>query len=288
MTIIMDYLAEQTAQDNRPLEEVIRHHILEGILRRMACHAQKHLYFLRGGMLTRWWVSPILRPAQDLDFAVARELPVDQVQETFRALLDIPMEDGIHFTNLQARPIWQETEFPGVKLYFQAGLQKPGFDFSIDVGFNDPLIPEPELCAIPTLWMRSRAEVFCCRKETMIAWKLHGLYERGSRRWRPKDLHDLWLITNRDLCRSNIHLTEAIEAAFASRGDPPAMAPTILTNTEWWTAPRAKARWNDYRQGNPGLAIPSALEKVVQRVAKLLQPSLKPLRGGAKHDCCHS
>lgn len=55
-------------KSDRPLDEVLTYHLLESLLRRVAYSAHTADLMLRGGMLTRLWVSPGHRIAVDVDF----------------------------------------------------------------------------------------------------------------------------------------------------------------------------------------------------------------------------
>jgi hypothetical protein len=187
-------------------------------------------------------------------------------------------DDGLRFdpTALRLRGIWQGTAFPGLRLVVRVGLERPDRDVQIDVGFNDPLVPAPELVEYPTL-LGPPARLWCVRPETAVAWKLHGLHERGGQHWRPKDLHDLWLIGGR--ARPG-ELTGAVAAAFASRGDPVPAARSLLADADWWGTQSAGVRWREFRATVPDRTVPADLGAVVGRVRELLQPALERLPTG--------
>jgi hypothetical protein len=270
-------LADVACRTLRPLGEVVRHHILEGVLRRVAGSPHAGRFVLRGSMLTRLWAPT--RAAQDLDFAGAEILSVEETAQHFReALRDAPFDDGLRFDGaaFRARGIWQDTEFPGVRLFLRAGLGEPDLGLQIDVGFRDPFVPPPELVKYPAL-AGPPIRAWCCRPETMLGWKLHGLAELGERRWRPKDLHDLLLIGERpDLDADALAL--AIASAFTSRHYRVADAVAVFDPASWWAEKRAQARWDDFRRAADLPDIPENVARVAARVAARLRPALERLK----------
>jgi hypothetical protein len=104
-----------------------------------------------------------------------------------------------------------------------------------------------------------------CRPETQVGWKLHGLAEMGSE-WRPKDLADLWRITQR-VQLDPVELPVAIEAAFVSRGFTLDDAAGVL-HRDYWTTKTARVRWTSNKGGVPDLDTTRAA--VIERLAPAL------------------
>jgi hypothetical protein len=275
--ILLDDLADVACRTLRPLGEVVRHHILEGVLRRVALSARAGRFVLRGSMLTRLWAPT--RVAQDLDFAGPEVLSVEETALHFLDLLrDDGFGDGVRFDNdaFRARGIWEGTEFPGVRLFLRAGVGESEMGLQIDVGFRDPFVPPPELVEYPAL-AGPPVLVWCCRAETMLGWKLHGLAELGERRWRPKDLHDLLLIGERREFDPDI-LASAVTSAFTSRHYRLEDAAAVFGRASWWAEKRAQARWDAYRRAADLPDIPEDVAQVAQRMSALLRPALERLR----------
>ena len=273
---ILDALADLAARTQRPLGEVVRHYLLEGVLRRLAQSPWAERFVLRGSMLTRSWVPA--RVAQDLDFTSSTALSVEETARHFLPLLrDDAADDGLRFDNAAFRVIgiWQETAFPGVRLFLRVGLGAPNLSLSIDVGFRDPLVPPAEIVDYPSL-IGPTFRTWCCRPETMLGWKLHGLAEMGERRWRPKDLYDLLLLGERFAPDADV-LAAAIASAFTSRKYRVEDAAAVFSPASWWATKRSQVRWDDFRRAGDGLDIPEDVTQVVARVAARLRPALERL-----------
>jgi hypothetical protein len=271
-------LATRAAETGESLDDLLWRHTLEGMLRRLARSPHADALVLRGGLRTRMLVAPAQRPTRDLDFLALFDREVDEAVCRLGEVASVPLDDGvaIEADSLLAQEIWQETEAPGIRLFVRAGVGDLQ-ELQIDLGFGDPLVPPAEWVEYPALLPNPPARVLACRAETLVGWKLHGLFEHGLRRWRLKDLYDLLLLTVHTPLEAG-ELPGAIRAAFTSRSEPPEGL-RVLYDPGWWGQGRNTARWEKYRREQGGDAAPADLPGVVSRVAENLRPALAELLG---------
>src|SRR5436309_3098859 len=133
----------------------------------------------------------------------------------------------------------------GVRLLASGEVDGVEDEFSVDVTFGEPMVPEPELGDYPTLDGARSARLWMCRPETITGRKLHALMHMGMLHWRPKDLNDLRLLLGR-VPMNRADLREAIAAPFTSRGNTTADARALFRREAWWTMKMSKARWQDF------------------------------------------
>jgi hypothetical protein len=278
MSAVWDQLAERSRQTGQPPDETVRHHVLEGVLRRLARLPNAADFVLRGSMLTRAWVAPGMRVADDLDFVGTFPHDVDDTARRFRpalAIVDIGDEVCIDASSFRFRGIWLNSAFPGVRLSVRIGFGHADQTLQVDVGFNDPLVPAARRMDYPLL-LGPPASVWAVRQETAVAWKLHGLAEMGPQGWRPKDLYDLYLLSG-SVALDTAELIPAIEAAFLSRGYSLTDAVKVFTAPDWWELKSARVKWREYRRGQPAIGGADDLPAVVERVHERLGPALNAL-----------
>lgn len=273
MSAALAALMEHANRTGRPAPEVVRHHVLEAVLRRVGGDDG---FALRGSMLTRLLAAPFPRPAADLDFAAAGAVPYDVAATAERLLgpLAADVGDDVRFLphRCGAKAIWEQSAFPGVRLSVTAEAFGATHTTSVDVGFGDPLVPPAGRIDYPVL-VGPAAAVWAVHPATLIGWKLHGLAEWGRARWRPKDLLDLWLLTARvDLAADA--LGEAIRVAFASRGYDPADARRVIADPDRWAWSAAEARWAAYRRARADAPVPPSAAVAAAAVAARLAPAL--------------
>jgi hypothetical protein len=109
----------------------------------------------------------------------------------------------------------------------------------------------------------------------IVGRKLQVLAELGPRRWRPKDLSDVWMILRRSSAPSRV-LGEAIERAFAGHDHP---GIDDLLGRAFWTEPHADVRWNRFaRQLRRGVvpARPAVLVEDLRAALRHLRIGFSP------------
>lgn len=262
---VLEQLRAEAKRHGETLASAVRHHLMNAVVERIARTAESASFVLRGGLLTRAWVAPAPRPTRDLDFVGDFPFDVEDTRRRLAPALSIELPDEVKFdlTHFRTEGIWLDTEFPGVRVTLSLGLGVVDERLTMDIGFRDPLVPD-------AVWMDGpwSTRVRAIRPETQIAWKLHALAEMGAS-FRPKDIADLWLITQHVMF-DPAALPSAIVAAFESRGYTLEQARTTLTAPHWSTK-TARVRWSTQRPQGPGLA--GILDDVRARLA----PALKEL-----------
>ena len=286
-------------RSGRPLDEILRHHLLESLLRRLPQEPQAPALVLRGSMIARLWASPYPRTAADLDLLGTTPHDVAATADRIVPALApdrAPVDDGVAFDTgrCTAKGIWLDTAFPGVRLAVFAQVFGAPATTTIDVGFGDPLVPDPIRVEYP--WIAGgSAPVWAVHPATLIGWKLHGLAEWGRIRWRPKDALDLWLLVRRFGAEiPPAVLGEAVRVAFTSRGYAATDARRTLEDP-FWRSPVAAARWDrhgpwhgpghDQRHGSgrgpAGAGAPPApLDALFDALLQGLGPALAAIEAG--------
>jgi hypothetical protein len=268
-------LLDLAARTGRAVADLAWQHVLDGLLRRVSATAHAGELVLRGGLRTRMLVAPATRPTQDADFLALFDRDLDETARRVAEVLRAVVGDGVTFDPEAVRGsvIWEETQWAGVRLFVHARGEGVDRDLQIDVGFGDPVVPAPEWADYPTLLPGPPARVLTCRAETLTGWKLHGLFEHGLRRWRPKDLQDLLLLTTHAPLDMDA-LADAIRVAFTSRGDPLEGNLEVLYTPEWWSQEKNRAKWEMFRPGAGGQDDPGDLLAVAAEVTRRLRPAV--------------
>lgn len=231
---------------------------IDEILRRISLHTgARRSLVLRGSRLTRALVAPHPRDCDDLDFLAL--FPWDE--QRILSLIDEAVSDRIH-----AEVIYGDTDRPGLRTRHLVS----GREVQIDTATGDPLAEPPvEIEILPGL------SVLSASRETMIAWKLHGLYEAHDRPWRCKDLHDLSLLLDAPLDPEATQ--KAISIAFGSRQTPLRRLDRLLEGALGRSV-GSQRTWRKFARKHPLREVPLDLEGVVSSIARRLSPIAAPLR----------
>ena len=256
MKEIKKHLLEIADATNRPSEEVLNYHLLESVLRGVSHSIYVDEFVLRGGMLTRLWVSSGRRIAEDVDFLGLYPFDIESTGEKFAKIFrnidnNTDLADGItlDIDSLEVKGIWLETEFPGVRVNINAAVEDYQKNIQIDVGFGDPLVPAAQWIDYPML-TTEKLKLQAASPESMFGWKLHGLVEQGFKRWRPKDLYDLMLFT-KEVKLDEKEVRAAISTAFSSRNTTLEEIYYILSTPEWWDRSKNRSKWKWYLRRKP-------------------------------------
>ncbi|MFP2925821.1 nucleotidyl transferase AbiEii/AbiGii toxin family protein [Pyxidicoccus sp. 3LG] len=240
------------------------------VLRRLARSPEVEALVLRGGLMMRLWSGPVPRPVEDLDFLARFPFDAADTVKRLESVLRLDVGDGFTFGTARSEVIWAETAFPGVRVFVEARL--PGvagaFELRIDTGFGDPMDPGPAWTEYD-VGEGGTARVLACRPETLLGWKVHGLFERGKGRFRPKDLFDVYLLTRHAPLESAL-LPRALRLAFDSRGDSLELMERLMAG-EFGRSPWSHEKWARYRSSRPE-GRPESLADVVSAVATTLRP----------------
>lgn len=246
------------------------------VLRRLARAPVAEDFVLRGGLLMRLWAGPVPRPVEDLDFLARFPFDVPATLARLESLFRLDAGDGVRFGATRSEVIWAETAFPGVRLHVEVtlpGAEAP-FELRIDTGFGDSMEPPPA-------WVDYRlgegpsARVLACRPETLFAWKVHGLFERGPGRFRPKDLFDVHVLA-RHAPLEAAWLPTAVRLAFDSRGDSLSLTERLVSG-EFGRSPWSLQKWARFRASRPE-GVPEQLSDVVAAVGAVLGPVVEAAR----------
>ncbi|WP_158501537.1 nucleotidyl transferase AbiEii/AbiGii toxin family protein [Vitiosangium sp. GDMCC 1.1324] len=254
---------------NTPTDSLLP--FLEGALCRVAgAPALREAVVLRGGLLVRQWSGPVHRPVDDLDFLWTEPFAPELIASGLRTALASEVGDGVVFDAASASEelIWAETANPGVRLRVPARAMGVTAELQIDVGCNDPLDPPASWCEVPTA--SGPVQVRAVRPETMLAWKVHGLFERGRGRWRAKDLWDVDVLS-RHAPREDAAFQRALRLAFESRGMTLSELDRLLEG-QFGTSRGSRRRWERFRKERGAPELPEQLPELIARVAAFLRP----------------
>lgn len=195
-------------------------------------------WVLRGSVVTRAH-NPRGRDPVDLDYVVTSPAwnPDDVVAGVEAVLRRSPLgHDAVAFGTVRAVPIWEETRFPGIRAYVEADVAGVRDELQVDFGWGDPIV-----APLDTIVFHGVGPLRAVCRETMIAWKLHGLVEWGRGRWRPKDLHDLDVLLDAPIDEATTRAS--LDVAFSSRRTPLSDLGELLYRPAWGESPGRRKTW---------------------------------------------
>ncbi|MFW5798421.1 MAG: nucleotidyl transferase AbiEii/AbiGii toxin family protein, partial [Planctomycetota bacterium] len=180
-------------------------------------HADK--FVLKGAMLFFTWECGTYRPTRDLDLLARGDRSPSHVEEVFKALCAVGVEDdGLEFDarSVRAEDIREAQEYGGVRVQLAVGLAQARLDLQVDVGFGDALVPKPRKVEFSSLLDFPPATIYAYRCETVISEKFQAMVALGIANSRMKDFYDLWVLARDFEFRGEL-LCRALKATFRRR-----------------------------------------------------------------------
>ena len=167
-------LAQSKGKD---YQRVLGRYAIERFLHRLGRSPYRDKFALKGATLFTLWTGQTRRPTKDLDLLGRGSSDIGEVEQTIRAICEIPEEDGIVFDSdsVEGTKIKEEGEYDGVRVKFHAQLDGARIPMQVDFGFGDAVYPEPELASFPVLLSMEAPLIRAYPREAAIAEKFHAM-----------------------------------------------------------------------------------------------------------------
>src|SRR5713226_1204623 len=205
---------------------------VERLLYRFTRSAHKDRFVLKGAMLFSLWSNEPFRATRDLDLLGKGDNAVPAVVKIFSEICGTAVEnDGIEFlsNSIEGEEIRDDQEYRGVRLSFEARLERARIPIQVDIGFGDAVAPSAEMVEYPVLLDHPAPRLLAYPREVVIAEKFQSMVDLGMANSRMKDFFDLWILAS-VFEFDGSRLVEAIAATFERRRTPlPATPPLALT-----------------------------------------------------------
>ena len=263
---------------------LLTRYALERMLYRLSISKQRDQFLLKGALLFDLWFDVPHRPTHDADFLGFGSAEIPHVEEIFREICRIEVEDGIAFQpdTVKAAEIRKEANYAGVRVTLLGMLDSARCPVQIDIGFGDAVVPGPDEVHYPViLGEMPEPHLHVYPRYTVVAEKLEALTSLGMLNSRMKDYFDLWILAKHSDFDGQI-LSRAVAATFDRRRTAiPTGLPIGLSDEFISDAQKAK-QWQGFLRKNA--LDPMPLATVVADLRDFLMPVLAAIAAGGSHD----
>ena len=257
----------------QPMDLLLTRYALERLLHRLSMSPHRERFVLKGAMLLVTWFDEPHRATRDVDLLGFGDASEDALLSTFREIMVIEADDGIHFDlkNLRIDAIREDLEYGGSRLRTTATLAGARIPITVDIGFGDAIAPGTEDVNLPVLLDMPSPHLRTYPPETVIAEKVHAMVALGRANSRMKDYYDVWMLTSTfDLDPDRMR--QAITATFARRNTAvPNQVPDGLGDA-FADDPAKQRQWKAFIRDLTG-PVPE-LDRVVADLRDRLMPVL--------------
>lgn len=281
---VRDRLLNKARAEKLDYNLLLTRYALERMLYRLSISKQRDQFLLKGALLFDLWFDVPHRPTHDADFLGFGSAEIPHIEEIFRDICCIEVEDGIAFSpdTVKAAEIRKEANYAGVRVTLLGMLDSARCPVQIDIGFGDAVVPGPDEVHYPViLGEMPEPHLHVYPRYTVVAEKLEALTSLGMLNSRMKDYFDLWILAKHSDFDGQI-LSRAVAATFDRRRTAvPAGVPIGLSDEFISDAQKGK-QWQAFLRKNA--LDPMPLATVVTDLHDFLMPVLAVIAAGGSHD----
>ena len=195
---VLTRLKNQSKEEGIPFQMVLQLFAQEEFLRKLSLSQYADNLILKGGMFIYTLTEFDSRPTRDIDFLIKNmHGSLENIEQTMRDICNI--NTGNNFITLEVlgtETISVDKKYPSVKTSFMGRIGNVRIPFSIDVGIDDVIVPNPIKRTIVTrLPDFVSPEVFSYSLESTIAEKFDAILQRMAGTSRMKDFYDIYYLS---------------------------------------------------------------------------------------------
>ncbi|SKA70361.1 Predicted nucleotidyltransferase component of viral defense system [Eubacterium uniforme] len=267
---VLTRLKIQSKEEGIPFQMVLQLFAQEEFLRKLSLSKYAENLILKGGMFIYTLTEFDSRPTRDIDFLIKNfHGSLENIEQTMRNICNISTgNDFITLEILGTETISIDKKYPGVKTSFMGRIGRVKIPFSIDVGIDDIIVPNPIKRMIVTrLPDFVSPEVFTYSLESTIAEKFDAILQRMSGTSRMKDFYDIYYLSGIFDFEGGI-LMEAVKRTLAHRNRE---LPTDVFEEidDFKNNDALNIQWNAF---NPAKESRLLFDDVLDRLVVFLEP----------------
>lgn len=281
---VRDRLLNKARAEKLDFNLLLTRYALERMLYRLSISKQRDQFLLKGALLFDLWFDVPHRPTHDADFLGFGSAEIPHIEEIFREICRIEVEDGIAFQpdTVKAAEIRKETNYAGVRVTLLGMLDSARCAVQIDIGFGDAVVPGPDEVHYPViLGEMPGPHLHVYPRYTVVAEKLEALTSLGMLNSRMKDYFDLWILAKHSDFDGQI-LSRAVAATFERRRTAVPTGVPIGLSDEFINDAQKGKQWQGFLRKNA--LDPMSLATVVVDLRDFLMPVLAAIAAGGSHD----
>lgn len=271
---IRDRLLNKARAEKLDFNLLLTRYALERMLYRLSISEQRDQFLLKGALLFDLWFDVPHRPTHDADFLGFGSAEIPHLEEVFRSICRIEVEDGIVFQpdSVKGAEIRKEANYAGVRLTLMGLLDSARCPIQVDVGFGDAVVPGPEEVRYPIIFPgMPEPKLRVYPRYTVVAEKLEALTSLGMLNSRMKDFFDLWILAKHADFDGSL-LTQAVAATFERRRTVFPIGPPIGLSDEFINDGQKEKQWLAFLRKNA--LDPMPLATVISDLREFLLPVL--------------
>ncbi len=185
-----------SGSDSNKALMLIRNYFMQRFLERIAQSEYRDHFILKGGMLVASLVGLNTRATMDIDTTVkAVSLSREDAIRMMERIITVDIPDGISFQISKVTDIMEDHDYPGLRFFLEARLEKLQQTIKIDISTGDVITPRAVEYSYPLMFEDRTIAIWTYNLETLLGEKLETIMARGTANTRMRDFYDLHVLS---------------------------------------------------------------------------------------------
>lgn len=165
----------------------------ERFLDRLSHSKYKFNFVMKGGLLISSMIGVDNRTTMDMDMTV-KGIPLNEeiIKNIILDILNIEVDDGIHFEITNITYIREEDEYENFRVHLIAIFEKIRNAMKIDITTGDAITPKEMEYVYPCMFQEKGLKILAYPIETILAEKYESVIKRNVSTTRMRDFYDLY------------------------------------------------------------------------------------------------
>lgn len=207
-------------QNNADARTLMRIHMMERFLERLAQSEYRDNFIIKGGILVTAMIGVAHRSTMDIDTSMKNlNLSAEDALRVVNQVKDIDLDDGVSFDVKDVSNIMDEMEYPGIRVTMNANVGRLITPLKIDISTGDVITPRAIEFNYDLLLEDRSISLWSYNLETILAEKLQTVLARGILNTRMRDFYDIRMLLDTYEDKVNkVVLKDAFAATCNKRG----------------------------------------------------------------------
>ena len=249
---------------------------MEEFIKRISLSDYQNYFVFKGGFLLSSILGLSTRTTTDIDFNI-QKIPLNH--ENIRSIVENIIahvnDQDVTYEIMDISDIKKIEDYEGFHVTFIAKMFNIKERFSIDIATGDPITPDKISYSYVTLIDHMVIDIPAYNLETILAEKLHAIYNNGIMNIRCKDFYDIHIIlTTRKKDINHHHLFDAVQKTFHHRKTNFDKSDMEKTLSEIRKNELMNQRWRNYSKKHTyakNLSFKEMLDDIDQLLALMLE-----------------
>ena len=216
---LKDKLKNISKEKNVDFNTLLRIHMYDRFIERLAVSNYKDNFILKGGFYLSILFGVENRTTMDIDTAFKNaNFNEETIVKMIKEIISIEIDDNVKLSYLGISPIRDEDECGGFRIGILVEFENIKEKFHLDIATGDLITPKEIKYSYKPILGESYIKLWAYNIETVLSEKIETILNRLELNGRMRDYYDIYLIYKKDWKNINIeHFRKAIENTFSKR-----------------------------------------------------------------------